>query len=84
MYFETGLRDFAVERSLDLSLYTGTHGVGWHRHRHRQHVGRQDDSGIKLLHDAHQVCQLEDVNGVMVDIHLYNGDMLPVPRFHNP
>ena len=28
MYFETGLRDFAVARSLDLSLYTGTHGVG--------------------------------------------------------
>jgi len=54
MYFETGLRDFAVERSLDLSLYTGTHGV----------------------------CQLEDVNGVMVDIHLYNGNMLPVPRFY--
>ena len=28
MYFETGVRDFAVARSLDLSLYTGTHGVG--------------------------------------------------------
>ena len=31
MYFETGVRDFAVARGLDLSLYTGTHGVGSHQ-----------------------------------------------------
>ena len=37
MYFETGLRDFAVARSLDLSLYTGTHGVGCHLCRHHYH-----------------------------------------------
>ena len=24
---------------------------------------------------------MEDVNGAMVDIYLYNDDMLPVPRF---
>jgi len=54
MYFEIGCRDFAVERSLDLVVYTGTHGV----------------------------CQLEDVDGEMVDIFLYNGDRLPIPRFY--
>ena len=27
MYFEIGVRDFAVERSLDLVVYTGTHMV---------------------------------------------------------
>jgi len=54
MYLEDGLRDFAVERGLDLVVYTGTHGL----------------------------CQLEDVNGDLVDIHLYNGNMLPVPRYY--
>ena len=27
MYFEIGVRDFAVARALDLVVYTGTHGV---------------------------------------------------------
>eukprot|EP00091_Calanus_sinicus_P020910 TRINITY_DN5982_c0_g1_i1.p1 TRINITY_DN5982_c0_g1~~TRINITY_DN5982_c0_g1_i1.p1 ORF type:complete len:403 (+),score=107.57 TRINITY_DN5982_c0_g1_i1:79-1287(+) len=54
MYFENGCRDFAVDRQLDLVVYTGTHGV----------------------------CQLEDVDGEMVDIFLYNGDRLPVPRYY--
>ena len=52
MYFEIGVRDFAVERSLDLVVYTGTH----------------------------EVCQLEDIDGNMVDIYLYDKDRLPVPR----
>merc|ERR550519_308318 len=54
MYFEMGVRDFAVERTLDLQVYTGTH----------------------------EVCQLEDVNGNLVDIFLYDGDKLPIPRFY--
>ena len=52
MYFEIGVRDFAVARSLDLVVYTGTH----------------------------EVCQLGDINGNMVDIYLYDQDRLPVPR----
>ena len=31
---------------------------------------------------THGVCQLEDVDGEMVDIFLYNGDRLPIPRFY--
>merc|ERR1712142_428712 len=54
MYFEIGCRDFAVARSLDLVVYTGTHGV----------------------------CQLEDVDGEMVDIFLYEGDRLPIPKYY--
>ena len=42
MYFEMGLRDFAVARALDLSLYTGTHGVGYHHH-HCRHRNRCQD-----------------------------------------
>ena len=44
---------------------------------------RKDHKGEKVTKMTcyHQVCQLEDVNGEMVDIYLYNGDMLPVPRF---
>lgn len=53
MYFEIGVRDFAVARSLDLVVYTGTH----------------------------EVCQLEDIAGNMVDIYLYDQDRLPVPRY---
>ena len=53
MYFEIGVRDFAVARSLDLEVYTGTH----------------------------EVCQLEDVDGNMVDIYLYAPARLPVPRY---
>ena len=55
MYFEIGLRDFVVERGLDVVVYTGTHGL----------------------------CQLEDIDGDMVDIHLYiaDGTRLPVPRY---
>ena len=54
MYFEIGLRDFVIERALDVVVYTGTH----------------------------EVCQLEDIDGAMVDIHLYITDdnRLPVPR----
>jgi len=51
--FEASCRDLAIERGLDLIVYTGTHGV----------------------------TQLKDVNGQLVDIYLYNGDKLPVPRF---
>ena len=28
------------------------------------------------------MCQLEDVDGEMVDIFLYDGDRLPVPRYY--
>jgi len=31
---------------------------------------------------THGVCQLEDVDGEMVDIFLYDGDRLPVPRYY--
>jgi len=54
MYFEGSVRDFVVERQMDIVVYTGTHGV----------------------------CQLLDVDGVMVDIYLYDGDKLPVPRYY--
>lgn len=53
MYFESGVRDFVVERNIDATVYTGTHGV----------------------------MELADVNGIMVDIYLYGGNQLPVPRF---
>jgi len=51
--FEDDCRDFAVERNLDLTVYTGTSGV----------------------------IELSDVNDRLVPIFLYNGDMLPVPRY---
>ncbi len=53
-YVEDALRDLAVSRNLDLTVYTGTSGVA----------------------------QLTDVNGRMVDIFLYGGNRLPVPRFY--
>jgi len=31
---------------------------------------------------THGVCQLEDVDGDMVDIYLYDGDRLPIPRYY--
>jgi len=52
--FEQRCRDFAIERSLDLIVYTGTSGV----------------------------IELEDINGDMVPIYLYDGDKLPVPRYY--
>merc|ERR1711892_213352 len=54
MYFEGNCRDFAVERKLDLVVYTGTSGV----------------------------LQLLDVDDKLVDIYLYDGDKLPVPRYY--
>ena len=35
-----------------------------------------------LWSGTHGVCQLEDVDGEMVDIFLYDGDRLPVPRYY--
>jgi len=54
MYFENSCRDFAIDRKLDLVVYTGTSGV----------------------------LQLLDVNDNLVDIYLYGGDKLPVPRYY--
>lgn len=51
--FEDDCRDFAVERKLDLTVYTGTSGV----------------------------IELRDIDDRLVPIFLYNGDMLPVPRY---
>merc|ERR1719228_940896 len=31
---------------------------------------------------THGVCQLEDVDGEMVDIYLYDGNRLPIPRYY--
>ena len=42
-------------------------------------IGRQLD--VVVYTGTHGVAQLEDVNGNMVDIHLYNGNQLAVPRF---
>jgi len=53
-YFESGCRNFAVERELDLVVYTGTSGV----------------------------LQLLDVDNELVDIFLYDGYRLPVPRYY--
>lgn len=53
-YFEQGLREFIVDHTEDVVIYTGTH----------------------------EVMQLQDVNGDMVQIFLYDGDKLPVPRFY--
>jgi len=54
MYFEDNCRDFAIDRKLDLVVYTGTSGV----------------------------IQLKDVNDELVEIYLYDGDKLPVPRYY--
>ena len=49
MYFETGLRDFAVARSLDLSLYTGTHGVGFNHHHHFHELCHESNTVLIIL-----------------------------------
>jgi hypothetical protein len=43
-------------------------------------TGRQLD--VVVYTGTHGVAQLEDINGNMVDIYLYNGDRLAVPRFY--
>jgi len=43
-----------------------------------------DQRGIDLVvyTGTHGVCELEDINGNMVEIFLYNGNELPVPRYY--
>jgi len=43
-----------------------------------------DERGVDLVvyTGTHGVCELEDVDGEMVDIFLYDGDKLPVPRYY--
>ena len=67
MYFENSCRDFAVDRKLDLVVYTGKYVI-FEKPYKFQPLGT---SGV---------LQLLDVNDNLVDIYLYGGDKLPVPR----
>jgi len=37
---------------------------------------------LQVYTGTHEVCQLEDVNGNLVNIFLYDGNKLPIPRFY--